>query len=49
MKKVFKVKSLFDDSVSLFYDKTGEKLTKKEIIRLRQKESQKKQTKINFQ
>jgi hypothetical protein len=49
MKKVFKVKSLFGDSVSLFDDKTGEKLTKREIIRLRQKEQAKKQTKINFQ
>jgi hypothetical protein len=49
MKKVFKVKSLFDDTVSLFDDKTGERLTKKEIIRLRQKEQAKKQTKIKFE
>lgn len=46
--KTFKIKSLFDDRVSVFDDKTGEKLTKKEIVRLRAKEQQKKQIKINF-
>jgi hypothetical protein len=49
MKKVFKVKSLFGDSVSLFDNKTGEMLSKKQIVRLRARNDKKKQTKLKFE
>ena len=46
--KTFKIKSLFDDRVSVFDDKTGEMLSKKQIVRLRARNDKKKQTKIEF-